>query len=74
MKSVAAAGLLLLTAACAALPPQSFDAANPADPDAAVAPTPYRSTLGSYRSQRPVEPGDWMDTNERVTPQRKPGQ
>ena len=63
-------GLLTVTG-CAA-PGQQFAGPDPSDPSARVAAVRYRSTLGSYRSQRPVEPGDWRDINERVTPQPKP--
>lgn len=64
---------LLSVAGCAA-PGRQFAGPDPADPSAPVAAVGYRSTLGSYRSQRPVEPGDWREINERVTPQPKPGQ
>lgn len=64
---------LTAVAGCAA-PPPPFLGPDPSDPSVRVPATGYRSTLGAYRSQRPVEPGDWIDTNERVTPQPKPGQ
>ena len=62
----------LAVSGCAA-PPQPFAGPDPANPAVAVSAVGYRSTLGAYRSQRPVEPGDWTDTNERVTPRPKPG-
>ena len=64
---------LTAVAGCAA-PTRPFVSPDPADPSVRVPPVAYRSTLGAYRSQRPVEPGDWIDTNERVAPQPKPGQ
>ena len=42
--------------------------ADPSDPNAGVSPVRYRSTLGSYSSQRPVAPSDWRQQNERVAP------
>ncbi|NWG25260.1 MAG: hypothetical protein HXY30_12760 [Pseudorhodoplanes sp.] len=62
------AALALLLAACKPL--TSLDpGADPAEPDARVAPVAYRSTLGSYVSQRPVDPADWRQQNERIAPQ-----
>ena len=42
--------------------------ADPSHPSARVRPVEYRSTLGSYSSQRPVLPSDWREQNERVAP------
>lgn len=42
--------------------------ADPSNPDVRVRPVGYRSTLGSYTSQRPVSPSDWREQNERVAP------
>ncbi len=39
---------------------------------ARVPPSAYRSTLGSYTSQRPVEPTPWREQNERIAPSPKP--
>lgn len=47
---------------------------DPSDPSVRIPTVAYRSTLGAYRSQRPVEPGDWTGTNERIAPQPKPGE
>jgi len=47
--------------------------ANPADPRAPVPPVLYRSTIGPYRSRRPVEPAPWSEQNQRVAPQPKSG-
>src|SRR5688572_17798265 len=41
---------------------------DPSDPNVRVRPVAYRSTIGSYTSQRPVSPSDWREQNERVTP------
>ena len=72
LRAVLLAGSLIAVAGCAA-PSQPFTGPDPADPSVRVSPTRYHSTLGPYSSQRPVEPGDWVDANERVTPQPKPG-
>jgi len=66
-------GVLTAVAGCAA-PSQPPAGPDPADPSVRVPPAGYRSTLGAYRSQRPVEPGDWKDINERITPQPKSGE
>jgi hypothetical protein len=41
---------------------------DPSDPNVRVRPVAYRSTIGSYTSQRPVSPSDWREQNERVAP------
>jgi hypothetical protein len=62
--------LLLLApiAACSMAPAQKSAGPDPADPAARVPPAAYRSTVGPYVSQRPVEPGSWQQQNERVAP------
>jgi hypothetical protein len=62
--------LTALSAACAAPPPVPLAAADPADPSARAPAVRYRSTVGPYASQRPVEPGPWGEQNERVAPSR----
>lgn len=54
-------------AGCAAPAPPlaGADPSNPSTPTAGVA---YRSTVGGYRSQRPVAPAPWIEQNERVAP------
>jgi len=47
-------------------------AADPADPQAAAPPVAYRSAVGGYTSQRPVEPRPWAEQNQRVAPADKP--
>jgi hypothetical protein len=71
MKVVAIA-LALLAAACKPVStPVVVAVADPADPSAPVPATRYQSTLGTYVSQRPVEPSSWREQNERVAPQQK---
>ena len=60
--------LLVPLAACSLAPAQKATAPDPADPSARVPPVGYRSTIGPYASQRPVEPGSWQQQNERVAP------
>jgi hypothetical protein len=69
-----AAGLALL-AGCADAPRTPVAGGpDPADPAARVPGVDYRSTVGTYKSQRPVEPAPWGEQNERVTPAPKSGQ
>lgn len=66
------AGLLL--AACSEAPRPPLAGPDPADPGARTRGVDYRSTIGSYRSQRPVEPAPWAEQNERVSPAPRSGQ
>jgi hypothetical protein len=66
-RAVAAAVLGALLAACSQAP-QRFSAPDPSDPRAPVARTAYRPVLGSYDSQRPVDPLPWRDQNDRIAP------
>jgi hypothetical protein len=69
------AAAALLTQGCAPIPPRPFVGAEASDPDTRVPPVAYRPALGSYSSQRPVEPAPWRERNERVAPtQKKDGQ
>src|SRR5262245_17904158 len=64
--AVAAARTLL--AGCADAPRTPVAGGpDPADPAARVPRVDYRSTTGTYRSQRPVEPASWGEQNERAT-------
>ena len=45
---------------------------HPADPQARVPATSYRTVTSGYESRRPVEPLPWRELNERVAPQEKP--
>ena len=71
-KDAVSAGLALLAvglvlAGCS-LPSAPIVGPDPSDPNVQVRPASYRSTLGSYTSQRPVSPSDWREQNERVAP------
>jgi len=61
----------LLVAACAPTPHLPFGGPDPSNPRTPVPAASYRATLGSYASQRPVEPGPWREQNDRVAPSRK---
>jgi hypothetical protein len=64
----------LLLAGCTDAPRSPVAGPDPADPGARAPRVGYRSTIGSYKSQRPVEPTPWVEQNERVTPQPKSSQ
>ena len=68
------AGLVLLLAGCADAPRSPAAGPDPADPGARAPRVDYRSTVGGYRSQRPVDPAPWVEQNERVAPAPKSGQ
>jgi hypothetical protein len=72
MKIIFALFLALLTAACAVSTAQPLAGLDPADPEVAVPPVRAASTLGSYISQRPVDPAPWRERNERVAPKTNP--
>ena len=68
--ALAALCLVTLLAGCTVAPPAPV-AGNPADPDARGRPTAYRPVIGPYASQRPRDPSDWRQNNERVAPLEK---
>ena len=61
----------LLAQGCAASPPRPFQGADASNADVRVPPTTYRPVLGTYSSQRPVEPAPWRERNDRVAPTPK---
>jgi hypothetical protein len=65
---VAMAALSVFAAACAVVPPVPYAGPDPADAAAPVPAVGYRSTIGAYQSQRPVEPASWREQNERIAP------
>jgi hypothetical protein len=66
--------LALLLAGCTDAPRLPVTGPDPSDPGTRAPRVGYRSTIGSYKSQRPVEPAPWGEQNERVTPAPKSGQ
>jgi hypothetical protein len=71
---VLAVGLVLLLAGCADAPRSPAAGPDPSDPGARAPRVDYRSTIGPYKSQRPVDPTPWTEQNERVAPAPKSGQ
>jgi hypothetical protein len=67
---VLAAVLALPLAACAR-PVGPVAEIDPADSAISGPPAVYRSSLADYRGRRPVDPGEWKATNEKITPQPK---
>jgi hypothetical protein len=61
--------LALLLAGCIDAPRAPVAGPDPSDPGAHAPRVDYRSTIGSYKSQRPVEPGP--EQSQSVTPQPK---
>jgi hypothetical protein len=66
--------IAILLASCTDAPRSPVAGPDPADPGARAPRVDYRSTIGSYKSQRPVSPGPWREQNEQVTPAPKSGQ
>jgi hypothetical protein len=64
--------LALLVQGCRGEAPALQVRPDPSDPRAPVARSTYRSTLGPYTSQRPVDPAPWRGRNESVAPASKP--
>ena len=52
-------------------PPRPFVGDKASDQSVRVPPTAYRSVLGNYSSQRPIEPAPWREPNDRVAPAPK---
>jgi len=68
---LAAAAIALVLASCSQMP-QPLTGPDPSDPQAHVRPAGYRPVIGSYASQRPVEPLPWRNQNDRIAPVPKP--
>jgi len=71
LRFVVAALLIALAPACSAVTASPWHGPDPSDPSVRVPPTAYRSTIGGYASQRPVEPRPWREQNQRVAPAPK---
>ena len=56
---------------CADAPRTPVVGPSPDDPGSRSPRVDYRSTVGSYKSQRPVDPAPWGEQNERVAPAPK---
>lgn len=64
---------LLFLAGCNTMPSVSAGP-DPSDPGTRTSRVDYRSTIGSYTSQRPVAPAAWKKQNEQVAPAPKSGE
>jgi hypothetical protein len=64
--------LALLAQGCRGEAPSLQAGPDPSHPRASVARSTYRSTLGPYTSQRPVDPAPWRGRNDDVAPASKP--
>jgi hypothetical protein len=69
--ALAVVALATAFAGCTQTPPR-LAGPDPSDPLAPVRPAAYRSVVGPYASQRPVEPSPWRDQNDRIAPAQKP--
>jgi hypothetical protein len=61
----------LLAQGCRTDPPVPTAGPDPSDPRAPVPRSTYQSTLGSYSSQRPIEPTPWREQSQGVAPAPK---
>lgn len=68
---LAAAAISIALAACSQVP-RPLVGLDPSDPRSPVRMTAYRSVIGPYQSQRPVEPAPWREQNEQIAPAPKP--
>ena len=66
--------LAWITQGCTATATSPFIGPDPSDSSVRTPAVSYRSTLGSYTSQRPVTPGPWREQNERAAPVPKSGE
>jgi hypothetical protein len=56
---------------CTSAPPAPIAGPNPANASAATPPVAYRSVIGPYTSNRPRDPSEWGEQNQRITPSEK---
>ncbi len=69
MKLPAAAVLASLSlAGCAATPPDTLPAFNPSDPALGIRDVHYHPVVADYEHRVPVEPQNWRQQNERLSP------
>jgi hypothetical protein len=73
MLAILLSAALLLLAGCTDAPKSPVAGPDPGDPGARAPRVGYRSTVAPYTSHRPVDPGPWVEQNERVAPQPKSG-
>jgi len=63
--------LAIIVSGCASRDAIPLAGPDPADASAPTSRVGYRSTLGDYRSGRPVGPSPWIQQNQRVAPAPK---
>lgn len=70
MKSAAFAmtASLFIAGCTATTPPDVLPEFNPVDPVMGIRHTYYRPVLANYNRRKPVEPKDWRQLNERLSP------
>jgi hypothetical protein len=66
---VLAVVIALAISACSSALPSSY--VRSADPSAATPAVVNNSVVRGYISQRPVEPGSWLEQNQNVAPRQK---
>jgi multidrug efflux pump subunit AcrA (membrane-fusion protein) len=64
-----AAAIALALSACSSPLPSNY--VRSADPSAATPAAVNSSVVRGYISQRPVEPGSWLEQNQNVAPRQK---
>jgi len=67
--SVLTAAIALAVSACSSPLPSNY--VRSADPSAATPAVVNSSVVRGYISQRPVEPGSWLEQNQSVAPRQK---
>lgn len=67
--SLAVLSASLSVAGCAATtPPNILPAYNPADPAMGIRDTHYHPVVVDYSHREPVDPQNWRDLNDRLSP------
>ena len=66
---VLAVAIALAVSACSSPLPSNY--VRSADPSAATPAVVNSSVVRGYISQRPVEPGSWLEQNQNVAPRQK---
>jgi hypothetical protein len=69
--ALATAVIAMVLAACSQAP-RPLGGPDPSDPRSSTRAADYRSVIGPYESQRPVEPAPWREQNDRIAPAPRP--
>lgn len=63
---------LLLVVGCAATPPPDIlPSLSPVDPAVGIRRTPYRPVIVDYHPRQPVDPQNWRQLNDDLSPANK---